>query len=220
MKTQKSNSKQFNESLVIVFTSIILAISISLADLKQIPAFTGIFLIVITLNIITKKLTARYYNAELKTKFWYLQRYGFEKKAKFKNPIPMIWFPFAIAIISDTRLSWLAITISDIKKKITRVTRKHKFIEISEFQTSLIIASGIIANIILATLIYLIMILTNTNSIILQSLININLYYAFWSLIPLSNLDGMKIIIGSRKLWAILTILILSTISYFLIIFP
>lgn len=171
---------------------------------------SALFLFIILLvNIFTKKSAAEYYESTLETKIWHMQRYGFKREDYFKFPLPTgIILPFLASILSSGKVFWFAVMESDIQGTSARASKKHgiyRFTEMTEFHISLIIASGVVANLILAVISYLI------NVPLLGKL---SIYYAAFSLIPFGNLDGMKILMGNKVLWFTLSIITLIFLAY------
>jgi hypothetical protein len=70
----------------------------------------------------------------------------------------------------------------------------------TDWHNALIGAAGIVAVLILSIISYLIP--------WSDSLWRLSAYYAFWNMIPLSNLDGTQIFFGSRVLWSTLAIVV------------
>jgi Zn-dependent protease len=97
----------------------------------------------------------------------------------------------------------MASLVFDVKAKVYKAAKRHgqfSFSEITEFQIGLIAASGIILNFILAIAGYLIG---------FELFSKLNIYYAFFNMFPISNLDGNKIFFGNLTMWAFLATLTL-----------
>ncbi|MEM3074323.1 MAG: hypothetical protein QW727_00040 [Candidatus Pacearchaeota archaeon] len=159
-------------------------------------------LLIILTNIITKKFAAEYFESKLDVKIWDLKRYGFRREKYFKKPLPAgIIVPFLTSIISAGNFLWFACFESNIESTSARASKRHeiyKFTEMTDLHMSLIISSGVIANLILAIIAYLINI---------PELAKWNIYFAAYSLIPLGNLDGTKIFFGKIQIWFALVII-------------
>jgi hypothetical protein len=98
---------------------------------------------------------------------------------------------------------WLAILEFDVSPKPERSSRRHglyRFTEVTEWHMAWIVIWGIIANVALAIGGYILN---------FELFTKVSLYYAVWSIIPLSSLDGTKILFASRKLWMFLFTIIL-----------
>jgi len=188
----KENLKEF---FIVIFAALILAISASLKDRDFVYWILLSFFIIISVNVIMKKIVGYLLELEVKVGFWSWYQYGFRKDAHFKKPLPMAWLPLFISLFSRGFLGWLAILEFDVGAKTERVSRKHglyRFTEVTEWHVAWIAVWGIIANIVLALLAYFAG---------FELFSKLSIYYAAWSLVPLSSLDGSKIFFGSKALW-------------------
>ena len=201
MSLNETFKNSWKEILVIIIASIILGASFSYLNYSEILITITSFFILISINIIAKKIMAYYYEANIQTRFWKWYQHGFSKKAHFKKPIPMLWLPILVSLISRAAFQWMGILEFDITPKTERVSKRHglyRFTEMVEFHIAIIAATGIIINILLAIIAYIAG---------LTTFAQLNIYYAFWSIIPISSLDGSKILFGSKVLWTILFII-------------
>lgn len=184
----------------IIIVVIVLAFVISLVE--NINIFLNsliLILIIILVNLLTKKATSFYLDSEIETKLWTIKRYGFRPGQKFSNPFPAgLIFPLVTTALTFGYVNWMASLVFDIKPKVYRAAKRHglyNFSEIPEYHLGLIAASGIIASLITAIIGYLIG---------QQEFAKISIYYAFFNMIPFSDLDGNKIFFGSLILWSFL----------------
>ena len=84
----------------------------------------------------------------------------------------------------------------------------------TDWDIAVITAAGVFVNLILSVLGYI-----GASWVPPLALFGkLNLYYAFWSLVPLSGLDGTKIFFGSRKLWFMLFVTTAAVLIYSLMI--
>ena len=74
----------------------------------------------------------------------------------------------------------------------------------TELHEGIIAIAGIVANLFFALVGYLVG---------FDEFARINLYYAFFNMIPVSNLDGNKIFFGSLLGWAVLATIILIALA-------
>lgn len=198
------NKKEIAQILI---TTIIFAFAISLIKTWKIFSYTllAVFL-VLMVNIIAKKIASFYLDSEIEIRLWEIKRYGFKANKYFKTPLQagaflpiiskVLFFPFKGFI-------WMASLIFEVKPKIYRAAKRHglySFSEMTEFHLGLIAAAGIFANLIFAIIGYLIN---------FPEFARLNIYYAFFNMIPLSDLDGNKIFFGSIILWALLASMVL-----------
>ena len=183
------------ELTVLVIAAIILAISISYLKTNIFWSVLSSIFIILSINILAKKFFA--YNLEVNTVtgFWSMYSFGFEKRKHFARPLPMLWLPVLLSVLTRGLFWWLPILSFDVSPRMERVARRHglyRFTEVTEWHVALIAAFGIFVNLVAAIIAYFIG---------FEFFAKLSFYYAFWSIIPFSDLDGAKIFFGSRNLW-------------------
>ena len=190
---------------------IILLLSITTSFLGGITLFLYSLLaisIIIFSNVFSKKITSDYLDAKIEIKLWEVKRYGYRVQDYFKKPILAgLIFPVAFILITIGYVKWMASLVFDVKPQIHRAAKRHglySFSEMTETHLGIIAASGIIINMIFAGVGYLL------NFTLLTQL---SIYYIFFNMIPISNLDGNKIFNGNIVLWSFLAILTLIGIT-------
>jgi len=197
------------EIALIALVTIILAFSLSFSNLAEVLFLLVPVFFVIIINLLAKKISSFYLDSEIEIKLWEFKRYGFKPKRHFKKPFPIgAFLPLITSIFSFGYFVWLNGLIFDVKIKIYKAARRfglYSFSEITEYQIGLIAAAGILANLFFAVIGYLMN---------LNEFARLNIYYAFFNLIPLSDLDGNKIFFGSIILWSFLATIVLITIGY------
>lgn len=198
------------EIITILAAVLIIGISISLISTWTIFASTilAVFL-VFSVNILSKKIMSYYLDTEIEMKFWEIKRFWFSPRAAFKKAFPAgILMPIIISVLSLGNLMWLASLVFDIKPKIYKAAKRHglySFSEITEFQIGLIAAIGVFANLVFAIMGYL------AGWTIFSQL---NIWLAFFSLIPVSDLDGNKIFFGNLVMWSFLASITLIGLAF------
>ncbi|MEX0920547.1 MAG: hypothetical protein WDZ69_03135 [Candidatus Pacearchaeota archaeon] len=202
------------EFLPAILTVII--ISFSLALFREIGLFLTILLAVflaILINILAKKISAFYLDSEIEIKFWEIERYGFRPWMYFKKPVYLgAFLPVITSLLSVGNFVWMASLIFDVKPKTYRAAKRHglySFSEMTEDHIGLIASAGVLANLFFAIVGYLIG---------FSEFAKVNIYLAFFSMIPLSDLDGNKIFFGNLTLWTFLATLVLIGLGYALFI--
>jgi len=149
--------------------------------------FVAIFLIIF-INSLAKKISSYYLDSEIEIKFWEIKRYGFKPHKHFKRAFPAgMFFPLITAAASLGYFVWMASLIFDVKPKIYRAAKRfglYSFSEMTEHHMGLIAASGVLINLFFAVIGYL------TG---FSDFARLNIYYSFFNLIPISDLDGNKI---------------------------
>jgi hypothetical protein len=202
------NNSYSKEIIIIPLAAIILSISYIYPTLDSLELFAislGGFLLIIITNVLVKKIVAYRLEANVTTKFWSMYRFGFAEKRHLKAPIPMLWIAPLLSFISKGGWLWMPILEFDITPRTERIAKRHelyRFAQMTDWHLALIVFWGIMANLFL----YIILSIVG-----LSQIADLSLYYAIWSIIPLSNLDGSKLLFGSRKLWLTTGILILIT---------
>ena len=187
-----------NELIAILATSLILGFAISLVRSLKIFFITFLIVaIIILINLTAKKITGLYFETEVETKIWEIERYGYKKHNYFKKPIPAgIIFPLVTTAVSLGYISWMAPLTFDVKTRVHRSAKRHglyNFTAMTEYHLALIAAAGIFANLFFGVIGYLIG---------FSDFAKLNMYYALFNAIPLSDLDGNKIFFGSLALWS------------------
>lgn len=196
----------------IIILTIILAFSITLISSLDyfLSALLGVF-IALMINVLIKKITAFYLDTEIEIKIWEFRKWGFPAHYKFKH-----WFPAGafFPIISRVLFAplngfiWMASMVFDVKAKKYKVAKRHgyySFSEATESHIGGIATAGVIANLFFAIILYMI----GT-----PFLAKINIWLAFFNMIPISDLDGNKIFFGNFTLWVVLAIISLVGLGY------
>lgn len=198
------------EIVYILAVTLILAFTISLVESIEIFLYTlsSIFLILL-INISAKKIMSFYLDSEIEIKIWEIKRYGFKIKKQFKKQFPAgLFLPIIVTAFSFGYITWMASLVFDVKPKIYRAAKRrgiYSFLEMTESQFGLIASSGIIANLIIAVISYFMG---------FSDFARLNIYYAFFNMIPISDLDGNKIFFGNLVLWVFLAVITLIGLGY------
>jgi Zn-dependent protease len=161
------------------------------------------------INILVKKLAAFILDSEIEVRFWEMKRWGFWPGQQFKKPFPIgLVLPIIVTVLSYGYIYWLGSLIFDVKGKVYRAAKRYglyKFSEVTEWHIGWIAAWGVIANLFFAIVGYIFG---------FPEFARLNIYFAFFNLIPFSSLDGNKIFFGSVTMWALLAILTLIGVGY------
>lgn len=205
------------EILWIVICSIIIAFSSALSKTFQISIFLYALLaifIVFLINAMVKKFAAYLFESEMEIDIWSFKRWGYKGGQSFKKGFPagaffpllskIILFPFAGFV-------WMASLVFEVKAKVYHAAKRHgmySFSEMTEWQVGLIAAAGIFVNLVLALAFYFI------GGEFGITFAKFNIWFAFFNMIPISNLDGNKIFFGNLILWSFLAIITLIGLGY------
>jgi len=172
------------EITAILITSLILGFVLTLIETTKLFLYSSLtILIILLINISTKKITSFYLDSEIEVSLWEIKRYGIKPRQKLKRPFPAgAFIPIIskIIFVPFNNFVWMASLVFDAKPKIYRAARRHglySFSEITEFA-------------------------------------KLNIYFAFFNLIPISNLDGNKIFFGNTVLWSFLATITLIALGY------
>lgn len=198
------------EILAILVATLILGFTLSLVKTTKLFLYACLLIfLIILINLVAKKIMAHYVEAGIETKIWEVQQYGIRKQQHFKKPFPAgVFAPIFFTVLSLGNLTWFAPLVFEVKPKKHRAVRRHgpySYSEMTEAHIGLIATAGIIANLIFAIIGYLVNI---------PEFSRLNIYFAAFNLIPISNLDGNKIFFGNFKLWTVLVIIIFIALAY------
>lgn len=200
------NQKEIGSLALIM---VVLAISISLFNFS---VFLGVLLavfLILLINSAAKKIAAYYLDSEIEIKPWQIQRYGLSKKGRIKGPIPIgVFLPVLLSLITVGNFAWMASLVFDIKPKIYRAAKRHglySFSEITESHIGMIAAVGILVSLLAAVVGYLLG---------FPIFARLSIYYAFFNMIPIFDLDGNKIFFGNVVNWSFLATLVLIGLGY------
>jgi len=201
------NLKEISSILIIVFIITLMICLFKGIDtlLYTLLAVFFVFLV----NILAKKITSFYLDSKIEMKIWEIKRYGFKPSSYFKKPFYAgILFPIIFAIVSLGNFIWMACLVFDIKPKIYRAAKRHglySYSEMTESHIGLIAAVGVIASLVFAVVGYLLG---------FSEFSRLSIFFAFFNMIPISDLDGNKIFFGSLILWSFLAALVLIGLGY------
>lgn len=206
------NWKEFG---FLIITSIITAFAVTLAkDLNLfLLALLGVFILILV-NVLVKKMMAYFLEAEIEIKIWEIKRFGFKTHQYWKRAFPLGVFAPLISKIIFFPLNgfvWMASLVFETKAKAYHAAKRHgiySFSEMTEEHIGRIAAAGIFANLLLAVLFYLI---GGSFGLLFAKL---NIWFAFFNMIPISDLDGNKIFFGNLVLWSFLAVVTLIGLLY------
>jgi len=158
------------------------------------------------------KLMAKRHRVDSEYQLWNIHKLWF-KGWNLKFPIPLgIIFAILISLLSKGKIFFTAIGSHKLTEKLAaRTGKKYIFLEYKE--ESLIVMTGLLANIFLIYLSGLIMTVWNIN---LNDFITINFFIGLFNIIlPVSTLDGAKIFFGSRLQWLFGVLFLITSFALF-----
>ena len=207
------------EIIQIIISIFVLGIVFSFSKLILLDfSYLGIgilfsFLIIST-NILGKKIIALKLDASVKHEIWLWRRYGFKPNHYLKNSIPFgIIVPLFISAFSLGIIKFMSILTYETSALKRRAAKKHgcnSFTEMTDKHNAYIGATGILTTLTLAFIVYWIP--------GLEELSRMSAFYVFWNMIPISKLDGCQIIFGNKTLWAFLAVITLIFAGYALLL--
>ncbi len=205
----KENTK---EILIIILASLILALTVAFRNRTLFYTAAISFLIILVINILTKKSIGYYLETKVKTKFWSIYQFGFRKDMHFKKPLPMLWLPLILTLFTKGFFLWLGVLEFDVEAKAERVSRRHglyRFTQVTEWHMAWIVVWALTANFIVAIVGYVAG---------FELFAKLSIYFIAWSTIPIPGLDGSKIFFSSKILWAITFTIAIITLAWALTI--
>ena len=203
------NMLEKREIGILIIITLVLALTISFLKMHIFKEILLAVFLVLVLNVAAKKIAAFYLESEIEIKPWQIERYGFKRHEYFKRPFQMgIFLPIIVSLVSLGNLFWMASMVFDVKPKIYRASKHHglySFSEMTEAHIGLIAAAGVLVNLVAAVIAYFLG---------FPTFARLNIYYAFFSILPFSDLDGNKIFFGNMVLWSFLAALVLIGLGY------
>jgi Zn-dependent protease len=158
--------------------------------------------IIISVSILSKKITAHLLDADVEHEIWLMKNFGFKKSLQSKKPIPAgLIIPIILSLFSLGIIKFMAVLTYETRALKHRAAKRfgaYSYTEMTDWHNAIIGASGIIFILLLSLMTYL---LPFQNIEILSKLAA---FYAFVNILPISKLDGTQIFFGSRILWAVL----------------
>ena len=186
------------EIAVVILATLILAITVSFKDSTIFYAAALSFLVILVVNITMKKIVGYMVEIKVRTKFWTWYQYGFRKDWHFKKPLPMLWLPLILTLFTKGFFWWLPILEYDVVAKTERVSKRHglyRFTQVTEHHVAWMAIWALIANFVFAIGGYILG---------FELFTKLSIYFIAWSVIPLGNLDGSKILFGGQAKWGII----------------
>ncbi|MBR9705564.1 hypothetical protein GOV14_00875 [Candidatus Pacearchaeota archaeon] len=173
-----------------------------LSFFQQHPGFIYAIIIII-IPVTIKNLVASRYSIKIEHKILHFRRWGWYRRSQLKKPFPIgLIVPFFVALITLGYVKLLGLIQFDAqdlpKKRVLRKRGRVRKIEMNESDTGYTALWGFWSLIFISII-----------SLIFKypDLAKYSIYYASWNLLPIGNLDGMKLFFGSVINWIILAII-------------
>lgn len=162
----------------------------------QILIFAGLIVLV---HVLVKKVVAFGFDSAVEHRIWHVKRVGFGERQRFKREVPFgVYVPLIFAVITLGILKVMTLLTFETRALKHRAAKRfgyYSYTSMTDWHNGLIGAFSIVGVLIVALMGYLMG---------FEFLAKMAAYYAFWNMMPLSNLDGNQILYGSRVLWAVL----------------
>ena len=196
---------------IVILTAVIgisFPFTVTIQGLLQALMYSAIIILV---YVFSKKIFAFMVDSDVEHEFWKVSRYGPQSGAYLRNPAPAgIIVPLFFTVLSLGFFKIMPLLTYETRALSVRASKRfgyYSYTEMSEWHNGLIGAVGIISVLIVSLISY---ILLPANDVLWRMAI----YFAFWNMIPVSNLDGTQIFFGSRILWSTLAIIVAIFTAY------
>ncbi|MBU0907910.1 MAG: hypothetical protein KKD18_03400 [Nanoarchaeota archaeon] len=155
-------------------------------------------------SVLLRKAFAYSLDASAKHEIWHFYRYGIRPGWHFPKALPFgiilpAFFAFLglLAQFPIMLFTFLTYETRALKHRAAKRFGFYSYTEMTDWHNALIGASAIVVVLVFSLIGYL------ANFEVLAKLAA---YYAFWNMLPFSNLDGTHILFGNRVLYAVLAI--------------
>jgi hypothetical protein len=177
-------------------------------------------IIIIATHVLSKKVVAFLLDSDVEHRLWHVYRFGFKGGSHFKKEIPFgVVVPLGVAVFA-TLLLWpigawiyfmgiLTYETRALKYRAAKRFGFYSYTEVTDWHNAIIGGAGILAVLILAVVAYFPG---------LELLTRLAIYYAFFNMLPISELDGTQIFFGSRVLYFVLGVITLILTAYALVL--
>jgi hypothetical protein len=167
-------------------------------------------LIIIPINIFSKKIAGEHFGIAVEHKLWEFSRYGWYERSKLKKEFPIgAFLPFILSFLSLGLIKCFLILQFDSKnipqKRILKKSGRIRKTEMNESDIAFTSAAGFYSLLLLFLFSVIIYFILKSNlSFDLNIFLKIakySIYYGIWNLLPISQLDGSRLFYGSRFIY-------------------
>jgi len=154
---------------------------------------------VVGLPVFVKKAVAYLLDSSVEHKIWSVYYFGVRDKDHFKKEqpfgiiLPLLLSAFSLGVVKC--MTFLSYETSALKHRAAKRFGYYSYTEMTDWHNGLIGATGIVSLFFLGFISYLAG---------FEYLTKMAVYYAFFNILPVSNLDGTQIFFGSRIIWTVL----------------
>ena len=171
--------------------------------------------IMIILNALACELAVLRFGCDAEYRLWGTQNIPWtvkkllshlREKERFKKEVPL-WLivPLVCIFVTLGLVKWLAVLVFEaVPVHLSRMKKGRLYAELTEWDLALIASLGPLVSVLLAVVSKIIS--GDLASGIFFDFAKMNIWYALFNLLPLSDFNGAKIFYGSKILWAFLFI--------------
>jgi hypothetical protein len=211
------DSKEIKEVIIaIIILGIILSISYAFKiTINSIYLGFAAAALIILINIFAKKAMAFALDSGVEHELWRGSRYGIKPHNRLNQEITIgAILALFLGLFSLGFIKFMSLLTYETRALKHRAAKRfgfYSFTEMTDWHNGVIGATGIVAVLILAIVLYFI---AGSD----DRLWRFAIYYAFWNMIPVSKLDGTQIFFGSKILYSALGIITLIATTYAIIL--
>jgi len=166
-------------------------------------------IVVVVVPVIVRKAVAYSFDSRVVHEIWQVYRTGLRPKQHFKKEKPFgLYVPLIFTLFSLGAWKVMTFLTYETRALKHRAAKRHGFYSytaMTDWHNGLIGASGVVALLIIGVVAYLPG---------WEYLAKMASFYAFWSMVPISKLDGTQIYFGNRILWVVLAVTVLVFTLY------
>jgi Zn-dependent protease len=171
--------------------------------------------VIIVVNIAGKKLMAYMLDSDVEHRSWTFSQWWWRKHQHFDKPMPSgVIVPLVITLLTGGLVKVMTFLTYETSAKTYKAAKRsgyYSYAEMTDWDNSIIGAAGIVFTLALAVIAYFL-------PTQLEQLAGLAIGYAFWNMLPVSDLDGTQIFFGSRVLYATLAVITLVFALYAIIL--
>ncbi|MDO8628726.1 MAG: hypothetical protein Q7R56_03155 [Nanoarchaeota archaeon] len=150
--------------------------------------------VLLLLYTMAQRLVAQKFGAVVEKSLWVLHRYGFKPKKHSKKGVPL-WLVIPVVFFLISRLVFAGV-LSSLVVTVPRLRVGHKNPGVNEFERAGILLAGPFAMVVLT----IILMGFEPSPLVLAARV-LAMSLAISNLLPLPNLDGLSILLGSLPLY-------------------
>ncbi len=155
--------------------------------------------IVVIIPVLFKKGSAYLLDSNVEHSLWGVYFYGYKPGKHFKEEKPFgILIPLALTVVTlgfFKTMTFLTYETRALKHRVAKRFGYYSYSEMTDWHNALIGSAGVISLFLIVIVSYILG---------FEYLSKLAAYYALFSILPISKLDGTQIFFGSRIIWTVL----------------